>query len=201
MSVSDVSICNRALQILGATAITSLTDNNGKARALNLAFEPVRRAELRRRRWGFAIKRTSLPALSSTPDSDYAHQYQLPNDCVRLVAGGDLTSAADSSDYRCPTAGLYVVEGKRILTNLPAPLAIRYLADITDAASFDSAFVEALAARLAVECCEAITESSQKLQDARLAYRLAIREAGMANAFEKSPEYMAEDSWVTSRLA
>lgn len=198
MAVSDISICNRALQKLGATAITSLDESNVKARVMKLAYEPVRRAELRRRRWKFSIKRVSLAALTEAPDSDYARQFQLPNGFLRLIEGGDITSAADLTDYR-GSAPLYSIEGGRLLTNLPAPLAIRYLADITDASLFDSAFVESFSARLALETCEAITESSSKKQDLMMDYRLSIKEASAANAFEKASESIADDSWIIAR--
>lgn len=200
MSVSDVSICNRALQKLGSTSqITSLDDNTTQARAMRLAYEPVRRAELRRRRWWFAIVRTSLAALAATPDSDYDYQYELPNDYLRLLPGGDLRTTAALADYRDGVEGLYSVEGHQILTNLGAPLAIRYLRDVTDAASFDTAFVEVLAARLAVECCEVITESGSKKEDLRADYRLCVAEAARANAFEKASEQPQDDTWIMSR--
>ena len=199
MAVSDISICNRALQKLGAVAITSLDDENVKARAMRLAFEPIRRAEIRRRRWRFAIKRVTLPALSAAPDSDYAYQYQLPNDYLRLIEGGDLRTCADLTDYRNGIEGLYSVEGGLLLTNLGAPLSIRYLADITDASLFDSAFVESFAARLALEACEAITESSSKKNDLVADYRYCIREASAANAFERASEAVADDTWIMSR--
>jgi hypothetical protein len=199
MAVSDISIANRALQKLGATAITSLDEANAKARAMNLALEPVRRAELRRRRWRFAIKRVTLPALADAPDSGYDRQFQLPNDYLRLIEGGDLQSCADLSDYRSGGNALYSVEGGRLLTNLPAPLSIRYIADITDASLFDAAFVESFATRLALETCEPITESSSKKADLDADYRRAIREAAAANAFEKASESVADDTWVTAR--
>jgi hypothetical protein len=199
MAVSDVSISNRALQKLGAGLIVSLDDDNAKGRAMNLAFEPVRRAELRRRRWRFSIKRTTLAALADAPDSDYAYQYQLPNDYLRLIEGGDICATADLADYRGGVEGLYSVEGGLLLTDLPAPLSIRYIADITDASLFDSAFVESFATRLALECCEVITESSSKKEDLDKDYRRSIREAVTANALEVASQAVADDSWVMAR--
>ncbi len=199
MATSDVSICNRALQHLGASAIISLDDNNVRGRAMNTAFEPVRDAELRRRRWRFSIKRTSLPALSDAPDSGYAYQFQVPNDYLRLIEGGDIRSLPDLSDYRSLSSETFSLENGKILTDLAAPLSIRYIARITDASLFDAAFVEALSARLAYETCEQITESSQKKNDCLTAYRLAIREAVGANALEVASSSIADDTWITAR--
>ncbi|MES1993135.1 MAG: hypothetical protein V4457_05915 [Pseudomonadota bacterium] len=199
MAVSDVSICNRALNKMGAGKIVSLSDENEKARVLNTAYDPVRRAELRRRRWRFSIKRVSLPALADAPDSDFAHQYQLPSDYLRLIEGGDILSLTDLSDYRTSSSEAYSVEGRKILTNFGAPLHIRYIRDVTDASLFDSAFVESFASRLAYECCERITESDSKnaalLQD----YRLSIREAALANALEVASASVGDGEWVVAR--
>ena len=199
MAVSDVSICNRALQIIGAAAIVALTDDSVRARAMNRAYESVRRAEIRRRRWSFAITRDSLAALAATPDSDYDRQFQLPNDFLRLLPGGDIVDTADLSDVRGGVSALYSIEGRTLLTNLPAPLSIRYMKDVTDPTIFDAAFVEAFAAKLAESVCEEITSSSAKLDDCRIAYREAIREASRANAFERATERRTDDSWVTCR--
>lgn len=196
---TEVSIGNRALQILGAAPVISLTEENNRARALQVAFAAVRDAELHRRNWRFAIKRTTLPALSTTPDSGYAYQYQVPNDYLRLLPGGDLFPMADLSDYRSTYAGLYSVEGDRILTDIGAPLSIRYIARITDASKFNASFAEALAARLAWECCETITQSDSKQQLAERRYTMALREARRANAFEMAAEPVADDSWVIAR--
>lgn len=199
MSTSDVAICNRALNKLGADSIISLTDDNSRARAMNVAYEPVRRAEIRRHRWRFAIKRASLPALSATPISDFAYQYQVPNDFLRLIEGGDLQSIADISDYRTRSNAFYSLEGRVILCNVASPIKIRYLADITDAASFDTCFVETFACRLARETVAKITESTTKEQVLMADYKQSVREAEKANALEVAAESRPDSEWVLAR--
>lgn len=196
---TEVSIGNRALQILGAAPVISLTEENNRARALQVAFAAVRDAELHRRNWRFAIKRTTLPALSTTPDSGYAYQYQVPNDYLRLLPGGDLIPLADLTDYRSAPSALWSIEGDRILTDVGAPLSIRYIARITDASKFSASFAEALSARLAWECCDAITQSDSKQQLAERRYTMAIREARRANAFDVPTHSIADDSWMIAR--
>jgi len=200
MSTSETLICSRALQKLGADPIQALTDNLDRARAMNTAYASVRDAELRRRRWKFSIKRASLPALAAAPDSDFSYQYQVPNDFLRLIEGGDIVSLPDLSDYRSMSSELWSVEGRRILTDLGAPLRIRYIAQITDVSMFDSTFCESLSSRLAYECCEKITQSSSKKADLIADYRMSIREAIQANALERAPNSIADDSWVMARL-
>lgn len=200
MAASEVQIANLALQILGAPSIISLTADTLSAREMNLAFASVRDAELSRRRWRFSITRTSLPALVATPDSDYAYQYQLPGNFIRLIEGGDIRSVVDMCDYRSMNgAALYQVEGRRILTNLPAPLAIRYVSRVTDTTLFTPSFDLALAASLADQTCEKITQSTDKQVVCRSRYKDAIREAATANALELASESQADDTWVMAR--
>jgi len=200
MSESEVSICNRALFKLGAESIQALNDNTNRARVMNMFYQKVRDAELRRRRWRFSIKRDSLAALATAPISDFQYQYQVPNDFLRLLEGGDIVQLADLSDFRTSSNQLYSLEGRAILTNLGSPLKIRYVARIDDPNTFDTAFAEALASRLAYEGCEKITQSDSKRQLAMADYKTAISEAIKANALELSSESIGDDSWVLARL-
>jgi len=201
MAASDVEICNAALTKLGADTITALNDNNNRARVMNLRYATVRDAELRRRRWKFSIKRASLPALSATPLSDYAYQYQLPVDFLRLIEGGDIQSIADLSDFRTVNGqALYSIEGTTILTDLSAPLSIRYIARIVDVASWDAAFCEVVSSRLAYENCERLTQSDSKRQLAMADYKMAVSEGTRANAIETASQSQADDTWVLGRL-
>ncbi len=199
-SVSDVAIANRALTKLGAARIISFADDTKEARAIAACYYILRDAELRRRKWRFALKRAQIPALTETPAFGYAYAYQIPADCLSILTVGDIAPGVDLSDYRQSLdTALYSLEGRTILTDLPAPLNLRYKARITDPTQFDLAFVEALAARIAWELCEDLTQSSQKKVDAQTDYKVAIREAIAANAVETAPEVVPDSSWLLSR--
>lgn len=58
-------ICNRALQMLGARRIVSLSDNQREAKACAFCYDKLRRAELRRNTWVFSTRRTALRALQA----------------------------------------------------------------------------------------------------------------------------------------
>lgn len=201
-AASDIGIANRALQKLGsATTLTSFNDPNTAGRAMNVAYVPVRDAELRRRRWKFSITRASLAALSTPPlNGIYSAQFQLPANCLRVLEVGDYWPGADTSDYRNRSVAEFTIEGGLILTNIAAPLSLRYIQQITNPGLFDSAFAEAFAARLAWETCEAITQSSDKRKLAIQEYKQAIQEATQANALESAPEFKADDSWMMARI-
>jgi hypothetical protein len=187
---SEVEICNRALQKLGADPITSLTENSKRARECNRAYEPLRDALLRKHKWSFAIERAELSALSDAPAFGWDYEYQLPTDCMRLLH--------DDPGY-VPNTPTRSIEGRSILTDETAPLQIRYVKQVTDPNEMDPLFRETLACEIALELCEAITQSNTKKADIRQDRKETLAEAKRVNAIEKEPEESPEDYWVTVR--
>jgi len=191
---SQVGIANRALTKLGSARITSLDENSKAASTINSMYDYVLYACLRAHLWGFAKARALLPALASEPLFGYQLQYQLPSDFLRLIQIGDFLI------YPRPTTqGLYSIEGGKILTNLDAPLPIRYTKRVTDPNAYDALFVEAFACRLAAEACEAITQSATKKKAAWTEHERAIAEAIRVNAIERPSQAVLEDTWIESR--
>lgn len=182
---SAVDICNRALQKLGESPITSLTEDSDRARECNRAYEAVRDAELRSRPWNFARTRVELAASSTPPAFGYANAFPLPSDFLRLYPGNTV------SDWQ--------IESGSILTDDAAPLQIVYIRREEDPNKYDPLFREALAAKLAVEMAERLTQSGQKRQLAIAEYDRAIQDAGRLNAFERVSVEPPEDVWVTVR--
>lgn len=187
---SDVEICNRGLQLLGASRITSLSDDSVSARAMNAAYDAVRLAELRGHNWGFAITRDQLAASATTPAFGRANEFPWPSDCLRILP----PYPEDNSLSRD-----WIIEGRSILTDDSAPLNVRYVKDVTDPNTMDPLFREAFSAKLAEATCEEITQSNAKIDTAIKAYKTAIREAKRVNAIEQVPQESAEDTWITGR--
>lgn len=183
---SEVGICNRALQKLGADRITSLTQDSRNARSCNAVYESARDAELRAHPWSFATKRTILAPDATAPEFDYEYAFTLPDDCIRV-----LKPEGEEIDW--------AIEGGKILTNMGDTLNLRYTARIEDPNLFDVLFRESLAQRIALELCEELTQSNQKAQIVRDDYKTIIKEARRNNAIERRSEEPPEDSWITAR--
>lgn len=197
---SQVDICNRALIKVGAGQITSITDNTKAARILSSLWDTVRKSELQKRFWNFALQRTTLPALADTPAWGFGYQYQLPTDFLKLQQINDLFIAPGMADYRSSDDSAWAIEGQSILTDFGAPLKIRYVRDITDTGLFDPLFVEAMACKLAVEACYAINQSRDGVRQAQDDYKMAVKEAALSNAIAKPPQGLLDDSWMMGRL-
>ena len=82
---SVVDICNSALNLLGASNITALTDDSKNARLCNQRYEPIRNRIFRSHAWNCLTKRVQLAEDSDAPVVEYANQFTLPSDCLRVL--------------------------------------------------------------------------------------------------------------------
>lgn len=194
---SAVLIANRALAKLGQSRIVSLDDPSKAATTISAMYDTVLDAELRAHLWHFSKARAVLPALAEAPLFGFSKQYQLPADFLRLIEIGGNEVFYRHHARRCQ--GLYSIEGRRLLTNLDAPLQIRYVKRVGDPNQFDSTFIEAFAGRLAMEACETLTQSTSKFQVASQLYARALRDAISANAIERPSQAVDDDTWLDSR--
>lgn len=188
-----VEIANRALTKLGAERILLLTDPSKEARVMNSMFDTVFDAELRRHRWKFALKRATLPALVAAPEWGYSYAYQLPSDFLALVQVNDYYLRGLKQKT------LWTIESGQILTDLPAPLKVRYVRRVDNLLLLDPLFVEVLSCKLAYEACETLTQSSTKKQAAGEEYQFAVSEATRQDAIENPPDELPWGSWMDSR--
>lgn len=187
MAQSAVDCCNGALQKVGETPIMSLSDDLPQARRCALAYDGCRRSELRKHRWNFAIKRASLAPDADAPAFDYAYQFTLPVDCLRVLFPTDATND-------------WVVEGRKILTNAGAVLNLRYVYDATDPTRWDALFYELMSVSIALQIMESTTGSNSKKDRLDAEYKGLLAEAKKINAIEQVPMESPEDGYWTARL-
>ena len=200
MAASNVAIANLALTKLGDLRILNLTDNTKPAREVNAVFDMTRDYLQRRFSWRFCIKRANLAADTTVPLWDWAYQYPLPTDCMRILQVGQWYPTPDLSDLISTGGQEYVLEGKYILSNQAGPLKLRYLSRVTDPVQFDTAFDMAFSAYLAYLVAEPLTASAEQKQMAYNDYRNAVKDAVIANAIENPPESLADQTWILARL-
>ncbi len=191
MTTSVVSICNTALDLLGADPITSLADDSKAARFCARNYERVRDAVLRAYPWNCALARAALAALAEAPAWGYARQYPLPEGpspayCLRVLA---IDGEAD--------LGLaYKIEGRRILTDEDAPLALLYIARLDDPAQFDPLLADAIAARLALDAAYPLAGSVSLAQAMSQAYAEKLAEARQVDSQEGTPDTLVAGDWL-----
>lgn len=200
---TQVGICNRALQLVGADQITSINDNSRSARALLTAYDPVRIALLRAHPWNFAIRRASLPASATPPIFGYANAFPLPPGFLDLLPPDPYYAVSGnmSPAFASPINQIdWQIEGGNILSNDGGPLNIRFISSSVTEADYDALFSEAFAAQLGLTTCEQLTQSNTKKADCKAAYEEAIDLAKKRNAFENQPALGPVDNWISLRF-
>jgi hypothetical protein len=171
MSISNVSIANRALTLLSVDRVQSLTDESSEqARKVNAVFTDTRDALLEEHNWNFARKERTLSLLADGPLLDgYSYAYQLPSDCIRVI--------------RMNNEELFAVYGKAIYTNSNDP-RVEYISLVSDPTKFSKGFIKALASRLAADLAFGFTQNATLATNMDAVAQRDLREAKWSDAQE-----------------
>jgi hypothetical protein len=183
---SVVQICNSALNQLGASSITALTDDSKNARLCNERYTTIRDAVFRSHPWNCLIKRVQLAQDTATPAWGFTYQYTLPADCLRILGIKDY-----NSDYK--------VEGRKLLIDESSVYLI-YLAQITDVNELDVLLRETISAHLAQDIAYAITANLQVSKLMAEKYQAKLSEARHTDAgegYNTNPELAPTDQIIT----
>lgn len=189
---SVVDVCNTALDRNGEPPIISLLDGTPAANLCDRLF-PIARDEVQRTfPWRRLRKRVSLAADPTAPIFGFDFRYRIPADSLRII---------DVLDSQSRVVQEWELEGQFILTDTDAPLFIRYIATSNDPNEWDALMVSAVAARLAVELAEPLTQDTGKRNLLLAEYQNTMRQARNASAQEGSGQPLdLKDSWANSRF-
>lgn len=126
--------------------------------------------------------------------------YMLPAGFMRLAPQSPKTG---SSSYLGAPGGLpytdWDIGGKFLVTEEVSPIPLRFIANISTVTDMDTMFCEGLAARLAFELCEELTQSTDKKQACWVSYKNFMTEARIVSAIETGAVELAEDDYITTR--
>lgn len=197
---SAVDISNAALNTLGATNITSLTEDSKAGRLINQRYELVRDAVFRSHNWNSLIKRANLAQNTVSPAFGYLKQYPLPPDCLRVLEFSNGTLMYPQDNMTSNSGGpVYVIEGRELLTD-EATVLIKYIARIEDPNQYDTLLIDTLAARLAMEICYAITGSNAMISTTKALYDEKLKEARFVDATEGAAAKFEASDLIESRF-
>tara|TARA_R110002020_G_scaffold32217_1_gene99313 strand:+ start:321 stop:899 length:579 start_codon:yes stop_codon:yes gene_type:complete len=190
---SVVNMCNSALNLLGASTISALTDDTKNARLCNQRYEPVRNRVFRSHAWNCLHKRVQLAQNSTAPVVEYDHAYALPSDCLRVlkIHNGTTDSIATSLDYK--------LEGRNIVTDIDTIFLI-YIALDTDPNNYDTYLRESISHQLAADLCYAITNNASLANNYMVRADERLREARFIDATENSLGTVEANEFTDARL-
>lgn len=89
--------------------------------------------------------------------------------------------------------------GKYLLTAEAGPLLFRFVADFQDVTSMDPLFCEGLAAAIAEEVAEPLTQSTAKVNTCKATYKEKIMMAKVENGIEQGSDEPPDDDFITVR--
>lgn len=138
-TASQTGICNLAMVKLGISVfMASIDDDTPEAVVCKQVWDEVLNEVLELGEWACARKRISLAREETAPAWGYSYQFQLPNDCIKVLE----TSLSVSYPW--------VRESDMILTDATDDtLEILYIYYIADPTYFSPLLVDAIATRLA----------------------------------------------------
>jgi hypothetical protein len=190
---SVVNMVNSALNLLGASTITALTDDTKNARLSNQRYEPVRNRVFRSHAWNCLHKRVQLAQNSTAPVVEYDHAYALPSDCLRVlkIHNGSTDSIKTDLDYK--------LEGRNIVTDIDTVFLI-YIALDTDPNNYDTYLRESISHQLAADLCYAITNNATLANQYMARADERLREARFIDATENSLGTIEANEFTDARL-
>lgn len=196
---SQVDIVNHALTKLGEARIQDMGEDSKAAEEASAVWDLLLDAELSANNWKFATKRASLPASATPPAFGFARAFPVPADFLALsyVVG---QNAQDTSDYRPDALATFEIEAGQILTDLPAPLRIVYVARVTDPNLWDSGFRNAFAIKMAQSLCYTLTPLREGREQLLFReYQMAVETAKQRSAIQAPPQFAQDSTWFAER--
>lgn len=171
MAISPTSICNEALVFLGESQLLEFPESSINSDRCEVFYDRVKKSELKKHPWNFAIKRSNLTRLVSTPENEYTYQFTLPPDLLRIL-----------NVY--PIGTNWRREGQLLLSDYSTS-NIRYIANV-DESQFCPEFASMVAAKMAWCLASVLTERAEKRQEAAQWFEDAKSEAKNMDSRESS---------------
>jgi len=184
---SETEIANAALDKLGEPPLTSFDDDSRAGRLAKRTYADLRDALLREFSWNFAVARVELAASTTTPVWGFANRFPLPSDFLRQL------------QIYNPNNYAWQLESGAIVTDLGAPLQLRYIKRVTDVNAMDMDFREALSARLAMEWAQPLTQDGGIVKQMAELYEAKLRTARAADGQEEVPPTLDTTTFIDAR--
>lgn len=191
-TTAEIDVWNMALDMLHEAPVSSPTEDTGVRLWFSRETAPTRDSELRKFAWNFALERASVAASVDVPAWQWSFKYDLPGDCLRMMA---LRQNGAINGTLIP----YELEGGAILTNATAPLKLRYIKRVETVGLWDALFVDVMAAKLASKMAHWLTGKGSFAQLAEQNYQQTLREARRIDAIEQYQEDLDQNDVIRVR--
>tara|TARA_R110000868_G_scaffold24342_2_gene96278 strand:+ start:5893 stop:7173 length:1281 start_codon:yes stop_codon:yes gene_type:complete len=135
-------------------------------------------------------------------DDTTLNVYRLPNGWLREAPQNPRQGSYSYLGVpSAPWSNAWTYEGNYLIAPYyPGPINYRFIANVTNVPRMDAMFCEGLAARIAFDLCETITQSNSKKVTLDAVYARYMSEARILGAIEVGPIEPEEDLYITCRV-
>lgn len=191
MAISKTEICNKALTLLGANPITSITDEAQNARILSRVYELSLKSILSEAPWVFALRRSLLALSADTlawEDTNEQYLYVKPNEVIRIFR-------ASSDDAIWREHGDYIVSDTD-------DLGVEYVYFLDVPSKYTTSFVEAFVDKLCSDIAFMVLNSKTVAQGFLEKYeQVSLAKALAENSQIGTPIGMRDDAWDKAKIS
>lgn len=192
MANSAVSICSNALLMLGSHTIASFDEATDRARQCSNLYPTVRDYVLAAHPWNCCIKRVSLNADVAVPAFDWALQYTLPTDFVRILQVGEHGSEV-------PYNLEFGDDGSKKLLMDSKPLKLRYVFSNTNEVTWTPLLVMSVTLAMRQVLAYPITQSTSLEQLISQAIAPMLKQARAIDSTDQPPDTLGDFRLLNSR--
>ena len=187
---SKINICSMATSLIGANRVSDLDNPTSEEEKLCvLWWDHCVKEALETHDWKFARDYKAALAVSASPNAEYDHAYQLPDNCLILRYLWDADAAKRVTDSE------YELHGSEILTDLDTVNVVYTKNDVAVGVyptHFVKALIYLLASYLAYKLAEKRRDSMYE------AYMKAVQEGIDRDQAQGNYPETATDSWLAA---
>lgn len=176
---SKVQICNLALIRVGASRITSLSDNTETAKLCNTLYDDTAEEVMSRGEWTSVITRATLNQTTNTPAYGFAFEFQLPTNPrqLKILDINEITTGDVA----------FRIEGDKLLSD-ESTMKIRYMGFLDDTGSYDTYLKRSITLKLSSLLALPLTGSVQLANNLNIEYERSITSGLAMNGQQGSNE-------------
>src|SRR5688572_30545422 len=182
---SPTDIVNAALDLCTESAIADLDGSDARSQKCKRLYQIWLGIEIEKEHWDFAIDRESIAADAVAPLNGWAYAYTLPADCLRPIR----INNSDEIHFQ--------VEGRKIVTDEPAPIILEYVSTEPDPNVWDATFTESFIHKMASIYAEALHNDAVMSEKLWMKHKDAQGEAIAKNGQTGTPPRPSVDLLTT----
>lgn len=176
IGTTDIDLCAQALVLIGLSPINSFGDDD-KSQACQTIYPMVKKEVLGRYPWRCSLVKKRLTKLSTSPNNEWAYQFQLPSDRM-----SGIRAVFDTDQSRARPFKEYDIYENMLFANVTS-IWCDYQKDISES-QFSPHLQVLMSYVLASRLAEILTDDSSKAQSYNTLAYGSPQEKGMGGYFE-----------------